>query len=146
MPSANDTVQVKKVFEENSQWKNPCSVEVWQWKNYAFTRSIASQKTNYILFQSEKGDQVTNEQFGRIVSHLSRNQTDFENSSRICIVKHHRNKIRKFLDEGCSFVNLTKKTVDSNWKKDKVSLHVEGVTSDPFAYFDAKNGVLSTYH
>lgn len=140
LPDASDSVEVEEVLKRNSQRKNPGLLEVWQWKNYPKNRLFADVKTNYILFQSDEGDQMSNDVFGKITSQLPKNQTDFKESSRICIFKKYRNKDRKDSDEDCSVMNFTESSVGSNWKKGKVSLHVEGITSHPFAYFDANDG------
>lgn len=128
LPDASNTVQVEKVFIENSRRKIPWSFEVWQWKNHP--KTIAPGKTNYIFLQS---DQMTNEQFEKIISQLSRYKPDLASSLRICIVESLQKTIRKESGEDCSLTIVSNSRDGNIWKRKTAS-------SDPFAYFDANNG------
>lgn len=139
IPDPSSDFQVQNDFVENSRWKNPWSVEIWQskkyWNAHDWVRSSAHEN-EYILVQGNEGNETTRAFIEKFYS--SKHMNDGRSSPTICIlnIETDSNAVQvKTAERQCSLFDSSSVSWNSN------PLHVAGVESAPFAYYDVGRGV-----
>lgn len=136
LPDASSDFQVESSFVENSRWKNPWSVKVWQLEKYWIAHDAFPSRANenrYILFSDQTENETAKAFIGNFCS--SKHINDWRSSSSICISNGATGSNAVQVRHGrCSLVDI------SCAKKHSNRLSVAGVESAPFAYYDTGRG------